>query len=475
MASPMHDVEQPSEVSGGSRPVDHINKLDNVLLLKIFFHLSPGDKLNAEKVCKRWRVVSKVTWKNMKRLRLIKTTSGRSDYDKLPDVYKNIQSMAKILKRCGRYLQVLELGSPCHYTMIPFALEHCRNLVTLNISLYPVACDMSSISEITSLKSFSLERMTNRSDSAIFRVLPRRTLRGIHLRASEYGYDINGDQRLHLPDNYNNYLRDLNNLVSIQLHYFHVDHAMEEIINQNVKLDFLSLSNSMINGPFFLTALRNLKILDLENVTSVTNTFLQQLSITCPKLTILNLGNCNEIDDGGIVYLWDLLELKLLNLDDLGFITDAALGEFHTLRLLSLRNCRAVKDTELITLMIFAINLRSLNVKGTKVTHELLVAANRLSKRRLDGVPLRIYVDTSVIANWVDNNDSPLLIVESTDNVRNQQRSQRQQVCDEDDDPYDSDYEFQYEAGSDSEADDCGDNVSGEGPTTELATSDSDD
>ncbi|XP_015109461.1 uncharacterized protein LOC107036195 [Diachasma alloeum] len=474
MASSVHGVEQSSGVSGGSTPIDLINMLDNDCLKIIFLNLPPGDKLNVEKVCKRWRAVSKISWSNVQRLNLTKSTIGETDYDQLPDIHKNIQSMMKILRRCGRYLRVLKLGRPCHYTVIPFALEHCENLVTLNISLYPAECDMSSISEITSLKSFSLEQMTNRSDSAIFRVLPRETLRGFHLRASEYAYDIDTGERLNLPNNYENYLRNVNNLVSIKLHHFHLDHAMEEIISRNINLDFLSLSNCMINGPFFLTALRNLKILDLENVSSIHNIFLDQLSRTCYRLTNLNLKYCHRVDDYGVMYLWQLPELEILNLDHMGRITDVSLIGFYNLRLLSCRNCRGIKDAEVITLIRIAHNLKTFDLRGTSITHKVLIEANEITKRRVDDVPLRIYVDTSVIANWVVNKDSPLLIVQSTDDVANPRGSRGERVCGEDDVQYEADYQFQYEYGSDSEPDDCGDDGSGHATTTETGTSDSD-
>ncbi|XP_015109464.1 F-box/LRR-repeat protein 14 [Diachasma alloeum] len=452
MASSVDEMEQALGVPDESSFLDFINMLDNVCLKKIFLYLSPGDRLNAEKVCKRWRAVSKVSWNNLKRLNFTKSDTYSTDFDKLPDIYKNIQSIAKILRRCGRYLRVLKLGKPCHYTMLPFVTKYCENLGRLNVCLSPAGNNISSISQIKSLTHFCLERMSNNSDSAVFRILPCETLRGLHLITGECRYDYNIDgERSHLPDNYEYYLRNLKNLTSITIRSFHLDDAMETIINQNANVDSLSLADCTISGTFFITALTNLQYLNLQNVLAVDNSFLDPLSRTCRKLVHLVLAFCSRIDDNGVMHLWRLPELKVLSLDSMCLITDGSLIGLRTLRELSCEHCRGIRNGEVITLLRIAPDLRVLNLIGTGITRDVLFETHEVTKRRANGLSLKMFVDTSVTANWIANNDSPLLIVETPDDARHPRRPRGERVYDDDDD-YNSSYEFQYEYGSDSES-----------------------
>ncbi|XP_015109462.1 F-box/LRR-repeat protein 2 [Diachasma alloeum] len=453
MATSGYGAELSPGMSGGSEDVDFINRLDNVCLMTIFLYLPPGDKLTAEKVCKRWRAVSKLAWSNVTHLDLTKFTAGPTDFDKLPDIYKNIQSVARTLKRCGRYLCRLKLGSPCHYTMIPFVARHCENLIRLEISLCQNGNHISNVQKITSLEYFCLEQMMNDSGSDVLGVLPCENLRELYLHASEFGYEFESTQRPKLPYGYDHYLRDLMNLSVMSLHYFDVRGPMEDIINQNSKLTSLTLKDCVLTNLNF-SGLANLEYLDLESAINVDDNLLDLLAKNCKKLKYLNLDCCDHISDEGLTYLWQLPQLEDLSVNHIYGITDFTFSGLHNLRKLSCEDCECVQSNELITFLRIVPNLEYLNLKWTRITHQVLIEANAVTKRRANGIPLRLLVGSSVTADWGESPDSPLLIVESTDDTVYYPYSRRSpRFCNEHDN-FDPDYQFEYEHGSDSESDD---------------------
>lgn len=110
-----------------------------------------------------------------------------------------MQSIARILLRCGRYLNGLKLGSPCHYTILPFVATHCPNLIRLDISLASEGLETPNVVPV--LKRLEYLHMININDSGddVLSALPCETLRELHLHGDEESYDRYSKGRPSLP------------------------------------------------------------------------------------------------------------------------------------------------------------------------------------------------------------------------------------------------------------------------------------
>ncbi|XP_063976833.1 uncharacterized protein LOC135162376 [Diachasmimorpha longicaudata] len=430
-----------------------INNLADNCLENIFRDLSFADKLNAEAVCKRWKFLCRKSWKTVTSLNLLKHEQHRTDYDSLSSEQKNIQSIAKLLKRCGDYLKVLKIGNPCHYTMLPFVFKYCRVLRELTISLPPVGNDLSGISEIPTLRKFCLTEMSSDSQAAIFKILPPELLE-LHLMTRDSQNKNEVEEYVNFPRDSDQYLNYLENLHNLLLSGFHLEGWVENMINRNVNIRTLALSLCSIESEkFFFYGLVNLESLLLDSVYPVDNNFIAILSECCEQLTTVNLIFCPYVTDIGVMFLWRLSHLRYLCLHYMLNISDVCLSGFASLKMLICHNCLNIRDSGLIALLEVSPELKTLVVTGTSVTSAVLMAANEVSKKFVDNIPIAILVDVEVASTWIRYNDSVLLTVESLAGNDRSKPHRPSRYCDN---PpmYDSSYVFQYQCGSDSEPED---------------------
>jgi hypothetical protein len=93
-----------------------------------------------------------------------------------------------------------------------------------------------------------------------------------------------------------------------------------------------SISSLTLKGPFLVTdgayskifegLGEKLEVLCLENAAKFSKGALQTLAARCPNLRKLSLGQCRNLGNDGVGVIASLQNLKILELMDLGNVTD---------------------------------------------------------------------------------------------------------------------------------------------------------
>ncbi|XP_063976827.1 uncharacterized protein LOC135162374 [Diachasmimorpha longicaudata] len=449
VATPSSDADASPALSTISEDCAAIHMLDDDCLFRIFCLFSIGEKLIIEQVCRRWKRVSKLAWYRMRRLNLARAALGTTDFDKLPLQFQNIQGIARLLRRCGQYLSILKLGSPCHCTMISFIARHCKKLVQLEISAYHNGRNIHNTPKANGLEFFCQKKLSNVLPSDELGVLAWPKLYELHLRGPSQESDAANRNRVYLPHCYHYYIRDLKKVAMMSLENFDLRESLDSILRLKGELTYLSLANSIIGDDVFFPHLVFLEHVNVERVLEVDAEFLTMLSTSCTKLKYLNLNYCSNLDDEGMMHLWLLNELEELTVNFVPGITDFAFSGCHSLKKLSCQGCQCVRDGELIFYLNTLPPLEYLNLQLTAVTPEILAAANTMTKVRSSNIQLYLLVNASIIRHPHGFYDSSLLVIDGTNDSVDPLRIRTKHY-----NPYPSYYEFEYEHGIDSEPDD---------------------
>ena len=105
-----------------------IQMLNSDSLMHIFNFLAVAEKIKVERVNKFWQEVSKQSWSHFKELYInpkflgLKVFGKNHDY---PSINYNV--LGKILKRCGRFLEKIDISS-IHIDGLHLVAEYCPNV-----------------------------------------------------------------------------------------------------------------------------------------------------------------------------------------------------------------------------------------------------------------------------------------------------------------------------------------------------------
>ena len=116
------------EVSSPFSPEQSIDALNDDCLLNIFYYLPIRDRIRIERVCKRWKKISKESWRNLKFISIGNDLSTRSI---------EINHFEEILRRSGNYMTNFDCSwldqcqLPVHDT-VQLINKYCKKLTHLN-------------------------------------------------------------------------------------------------------------------------------------------------------------------------------------------------------------------------------------------------------------------------------------------------------------------------------------------------------
>ncbi|XP_015109357.1 F-box/LRR-repeat protein 14 [Diachasma alloeum] len=431
----------PEEPSGP----DLINNLNDDCLARIFKYLSLDERLTIEAVCKRWKDVAQLAWDDIKTLDFASALPEKSDLLKLPEATRTNQCIGRIIRKCGRYLNRLQLADPCNSKILPLVGQHCHNLVRLEIELvhYDKNC-AKLFPQMQRLKYLEIKGIRQHFPGDFFLALPHETLTEIHLWA--HFADAHLPTYVFLPRVAPNAFQSLTKLTALTLNGFCLKPNMMRVIRQKPELTFLSIANCSIRGePPHLNVLTKLEHLNLTKVIEVDNNFLRQIAENCENMKYLNLSKCINVEDTGIKHLLQLSHLEELILNDVFKITDAPLAGMHNLKKLECESCDSVFDDGIISLIKYSSKLEYLNVADTGVGERVLYEATKITKKRTNNLELHLVVSNSIKDDWDEGEEdySPLLSVEGKDEGFDDGSDSDFDVDDyfDDDDDYDYDYD----------------------------------
>ncbi|XP_015175842.1 PREDICTED: F-box protein SKIP2-like isoform X2 [Polistes dominula] len=336
-----------------------INVLNDDCLIHIFLYLPIMDKIAIERVCQRWKDVSKKSWYSVKKLDLSNHTWGiLSDYKKI-----NTSDLRQVLLRCGRFLTQIDFPhkypSLTRSTLLIIA-KLCPNLEIVDFSGIELSSSGLELlaDNCTNIKKLSLafypcsSSLIDKDLSLLFRMCKRLTsvsLREMRISGKCLGF-LSSDTLEELvltacnnitPRHFINVLENQKNLKKLVINKstFFIGVLLEAMAKYCTNLQQFELTNVDFCEFYYrdsnilhLTKFVNLETLILSTNNFVDNFLLIALASTCTKLTYLDIENCNKVTDTGLQAVATLPKLETLIINYLNEITAIGLDNMCSLR-----------------------------------------------------------------------------------------------------------------------------------------------
>ncbi|XP_044001527.1 uncharacterized protein LOC122847743 [Aphidius gifuensis] len=284
------EEDKPTFDNGDKDPKIVINSLDYDSLARIIMLLPIPERIDMEEVCTKWKEACQLAWYDIKKYKC-ETSIGRCYNNRL----LTQSYLKKILLRCGNYLKELSLSDVCSPSVMPFVVDHCKNLTTLEYkfddkSLIDNADHfVQAFTQLDKLKCIKITVDHNDSNetinlSPIIDSLPEE-INEIHLFAKPW-WDIS--------QNISMSLKNFKNLQKLTVHNFCLDNInLQEIaeittlVHLNVGLYddhiILSLFNKLVNLEYIDFTM------DIEYVSNLSTEVLETIFCTCKNLKHLDI------------------------------------------------------------------------------------------------------------------------------------------------------------------------------------------
>ncbi|XP_014209865.1 F-box/LRR-repeat protein 3-like [Copidosoma floridanum] len=428
-----------------------IHKLNDDCLIHIFSYLPIVDRIVVERVCRRWKVLSKQSWSTFKKLDLMNSTWGfgkpktrgveldRVKFNNFASEIIDTPILRKVLLRCGQFLTHIDIslstdrlnvstltiiGKMCPnlqyistLTVTPAGIkaltESCKEIETLSLGRCSNSCD-NDLSQLfqKNKKLRYLRIMQNAMTGKCLLNLPADSIETVILiecRNISPCYFANAIEKLH----------NLHTLTVTKCVTFN-DQAVKGIssCSRNLKVlnfcDYFPMirKSVMIN----LADLINLETLEVPTNDSVHDEFLIAVGKQCKQLSTVNVSSCNFVTNEGLASITSLPNLQHLSINYLGKVTDEVLTLMPNLRTMECRGCPRIKNTGLCTLLEESHNLELLDFSGcNQISNKLIEVAIASTKSRPNNILLKMYVGGTTVNTKAITKVSPLLQVLNVD------------------------------------------------------------
>ncbi|XP_015127744.1 F-box/LRR-repeat protein 7 [Diachasma alloeum] len=333
--------------------VDMINNLPDDCLREIFRRLPIYQRVEIEKVCKRWKRIAKTSWHDLKHLPFLRFSNGSMDSKTIREVQKNPNLIKKIVKRCGHFLRELKIATPCDPEVLSTAVNVCPNLSKLTIDGGNIECRTSRCSKKYLLRKFDLNL--------------ERFMKLKHLSLKSFSSSSNVLKSMEMNHK---------SLTHLSLFYCKMDADNLLLITKLANLEALQVTHSIID----------------EN-------WLRKFIENCRKIRHLDISYSKSITDSGALNLQKLKNLECLSIQGTKAITDKSLMHLYNLRELNCSRCERISDPGIMNLIRNAPNLVFLNLHDTKITNKTIAEA--YAKWLTMGLNKEIFrIAVSVTARW---------------------------------------------------------------------------
>ena len=122
-----------------------IEILNDDILIEIFSYLSLTNRIRIERVCKKWKDLSKYSWSKVKKLEINPNFSGVNAFQanqKYPEIGEEIVN--GVLRRCGKFLKEIVIKLDNLDCQLSTVAAYCPNIET-------IICENASIKGLEKL------------------------------------------------------------------------------------------------------------------------------------------------------------------------------------------------------------------------------------------------------------------------------------------------------------------------------------
>lgn len=415
-----------------------IQILNNDCLIHIFLQLPIVDRIRIERVCKRWRMLSKESWHSVKQLDLSSSMWGALPGSEHRGI--NTSTLRKVLLRCGPYLNEIDLSqmsSPLNLSTLTIVGKLCPNLQRIDVTGLTVSTSgiLSLTNNCHDIVKFSLGSTTHICDMDLqklfkanrklryFRlVLGKISGRCLNYVPLETMEEIVLDRCTSLHEySLTKAIAKLQNLKSITISKcFDISGDVIQAISVNcTALKTLELSSiSALLQPsdmLPIAELSNLEVLRIDKNPVVTDELLINLASKCLKLKYIDITECIFVTNAGVAAIGSLPKLEVLIMNYLQLVTNMSLRDACNLKRLE---CRMAKFTDKVVTNIIgsAPLLELLDLSGCLgITNETLKKAAVVTINRTNNTILKIFVGGTSVELGTFDKVSPFLQIVNVD------------------------------------------------------------
>nr|XP_031849932.1 F-box protein SKIP2-like isoform X1 [Nomia melanderi] len=401
---------------------NNIQILNDDCLKHIFCQLPVVDRVRIERVCKKWKSLSQESWSNVRKLDFSRTSV-------LSDVVTDIIILRKILLRCGRFLNEINLSDMKHElsrSTLSITAKLCPNLQRIDVSSLSVSiAGINSLTNhchnITKLSLGNTDIINNIRDRDLQKLFEVNSkLRCLKIDT----YNVSGSCLLYLPleameeiillncrhlqEQYlSQAIKRLHNLKTLRIQWSDVSvNVIQAIGTYCISLKILQLSEFWLiepNDMLPITQLPNLEVLIIYGNTFITDELLCNIASKCQQLTYLDISSklnilsqyiqdCQSITNVGIAAVTTLQKLETLIMNHLINVTDIDIQKMCNLKKFECRAC-SFSDTTITELLASATQLELLDLTSChKITNLTLKKAAAVTVNRVNNKVLKIFV-----------------------------------------------------------------------------------
>ncbi|XP_063976581.1 uncharacterized protein LOC135162270 [Diachasmimorpha longicaudata] len=379
-----------------------IDKLSDDCLAKIFSCLPIPQRLTIEKVCRRWRKISRAGWPDVKQI------TWQSEYSKFTR-----REVEDVFERSGRYLRILEIPVENEkQSYLAVVHRYCELLEEIKITFpaRPIREYNGALSRIfrncKKLSSITIDNVHSDFTYDCFEKLDPKIVTEIQLAVADS--DVRNTRASMNVSKFRSLKRlkfckfvlgtedligldQLENLTSLDLRYCWVDNSQIMKISNLQKLEYLSLE---------------------ETAFAIRDHHMSRIAKNCKNLKTLILYNrYGELSDNSFKDIAKLPHLEILNMAFITGVSDCTISAMQNLIQLDCRGCEGIGNDGLIDLIKCAPNLQKIWVSWTSINQHFLEEANDAMNTRMSGVALILELDPAQKKWKKPENLSPLLIL----------------------------------------------------------------
>nr|XP_031849935.1 F-box/LRR-repeat protein 12-like isoform X4 [Nomia melanderi] len=364
---------------------NNIQILNDDCLKHIFCQLPVVDRVRIERVCKKWKSLSQESWSNVRKLDFSRTSV-------LSDVVTDIIILRKILLRCGRFLNEINLSDMKHElsrSTLSITAKLCPNLQRIDVSSLSVSiAGINSLTNhchnITKLSLGNTDIINNIRDRDLQKLFEVNSkLRCLKIDT----YNVSGSCLLYLP------LEAMEEIILLNCRHLqeqYLSQAIKRLHNlKTLRIQWSDVSVNVIQaiGTYCIS----LKILQLSEFWLIEPN--DMLPITqLPNLEVLIIYDCQSITNVGIAAVTTLQKLETLIMNHLINVTDIDIQKMCNLKKFECRAC-SFSDTTITELLASATQLELLDLTSChKITNLTLKKAAAVTVNRVNNKVLKIFV-----------------------------------------------------------------------------------
>ncbi|XP_032681292.1 F-box/LRR-repeat protein 2-like isoform X2 [Odontomachus brunneus] len=380
-----------------------INILNDDCLKHIFQFLPIVDKIRIERVCKRWRVLSKDSWYTMKKIDTSYLLQGMFSNTCFPTHHGIIEfilnKMEEMLSRYGRLITELYIAHPATMSLpncniiqkqeltdkfnkelFKIVMKYCSNLTNINVSVITIDEEdkqlfkgrCKKITRLTLGTFYNLDEQktffqeypqlnylkiffNNTFVGKCLSYLPAQTMSTLIVRCCWNIDDITFAMGL----------AKLENLEHLEISCSRIGKKTMEIISNCKKLKILRIYKHQMflqeAAALHFTNLINLQTLKLAYFPFFRKHF-TEIAMNCQQITSLDISGGHFCDDAALKTITALPKLEYLNISFVLGITDNGLKNLKNLKGLECSGCRNITDNGICKILVFSPQLQLLDL-----------------------------------------------------------------------------------------------------------------